>query len=125
MIGISSGVDLLQIDRLINLDAAIKQRFLARVFTTREIEQCNGRYASLAGFFCAKEAAVKALGCGIGEVGWQDIEISKDEQGQPQLLLHGGANTKADQAGWFSWSVSISHTADYAVATVCALYERE
>lgn len=124
MVGIATGVDLLRIDRLTRLDPAIKQRFLTRVFTPGEIEECTGKDASLAGRFAAKEAAVKALGCGFGKVGWRDVEILSDEQGRPRLILHDAAREYAEQAGWFSWSISISHTAEDALAMVSALYDR-
>ncbi len=124
MIGIATGIDLLKIDRLTRLEPAIKKHFLARVYTPREIEECTDRDSSLAGLFSAKEAAVKALGCGIGRVGWKDIEILSDELGKPQLILHEAARENAEQAGWFSWSVSISHTTEYAIATVTALFNQ-
>lgn len=125
MTGIATGIDMVKIDRFRSLAPAIKTRFLTRVFTPQELEDCGGRDASLAGHFAAKEAAVKALGCGIGEVTWQDIETSLDEQGKPLLILHGAAQEIAVRQSWFTWTVSISHTAEYAVATVSALYERE
>ncbi len=124
MFAIASGVDLLQIDRLTRLDPAIRKRFLARVFTSRELEECGNRDDSLAGRFAAKEAAVKALGCGIGEVGWKDVEVIEDERGKPRLILHTAAQETAKRAGWISWSVSISHTRDHAVATVTALIDQ-
>jgi len=97
MLGITSGVDLLQIDRLTRLNPAIKARFLARVFTPREIDECADRDDSLAGHFAAKEATAKALGCGIGEVGWKEIEILADERGKPRLLLHASAQETANR----------------------------
>lgn len=124
MFGIANGVDIIRIDRLTRLDPAIKQRFITRVFTSGEIEACAGKDASLAGRFAAKEAAAKALGCGIGNVGWKDIETLSDDQGRPLLLLHNAARETANQKGWFNWSVSISHTSEYAVAMVSALYEQ-
>ena len=124
MFAIASGVDLLQIDRLTRLDPAIRKRFLVRVFTSRELEECGNRDDSLAGRFAAKEAAVKALGCGIGEVGWKDVEVIEDERGKPRLILHTAAQEIAKRAGWISWSVSISHTGDHAVATVTALIDQ-
>lgn len=124
MIGITTGVDLLRIDRLTRLNPAVKERFLLRVFTTREVDACANRDSSLAGHFAAKEAAAKALGCGIGEVGWKDIEILNDANGKPLLLLHNAAQSYAETAGWISWSVSISHTMEFAIATVTALFEQ-
>lgn len=124
MIGITTGIDMLRIDRLTRLNPAIKARFMVRVFTAQELAECAGRDSSLAGRFTAKEAAAKAFGCGIGAIGWQDVEILTGEQGNPVLHLHGNAAAYARQSGWFSWSVSITHTAEFASATVTALFDQ-
>ncbi len=123
MISIRNGVDLVEIDRLRNLNPKIQERFLKRVFTTLELGESGGMLQHLAGKFAAKEAASKALGCGIGQVGWQELEILKNAQGEPRLLLHGQADQIARQSGWQSWSVSISHTQIQAVAVVTVLVE--
>lgn len=121
MISIATGIDLIEINRLTNLNPAIKKRFLERVFTVQELIDSSGRDSSLAGRFAAKEAAVKALGCGIGEVTWKDVEIQLDSLGRPALLLHGKALEISSRLGWSTWSVSISHTATHALASVTAL----
>lgn len=125
MTTITTGIDLVEIERFRSLNPAIKKRFLNRVFTTQELSDCAGKDQSLAGRFAAKEAAAKALGCGIGEVKWQDIEIQMDEQKKPVLILHGKASEISTALGWSSWSVSIAHTAEHAVASVTALIEKE
>lgn len=123
MNSISTGVDLIEIDRLRNLNPKIKDRFFQRVFTPGELEGTSRSVEHLAGKFAAKEAASKALGCGIGEIRWQDLEIRNDTSGRPRLILHENAVTIAQQAGWTSWSVSISHTHTHALAVVTALIE--
>ncbi len=123
MIGVVNGVDIVEINRFEKLDPKIKERFLKRVFSDTELGECSGATQSLAGKFAAKEAASKALGCGIGTMRWQDLEILKDDQGKPQLHLHGQAFEVARLAGWFSWSISISHTTTTAVAVVTALVD--
>ena len=75
--------------------------------------------------FAAKEAAAKALGCGIGEVSWQEIEILNDEFGAPVLHLHGKAAERAEALGLSVWSVSITHLKEYAAATVAAMGKTE
>ncbi len=116
-----SGVDLVELERfrrVVERHAAGLQR---RVFTPREWALCRGRVACLALRFAAKEAASKALGTGIGPVGWQEMEILSDEQGAPVLYLHGRAQERARALGWRTWSVSLSDTRRYAVAMVVAL----
>jgi holo-[acyl-carrier protein] synthase len=117
---LSSGVDMVQIARLGELKPEVQRRFLARVFTARELDEVGGSHQSLAGRFAAKEAVAKALGCGIGRLGWQSIEILRGTSGEPLLHLHAEAQARAQAMGLTTWSLSISHTAEYAVAFVVA-----
>ncbi|HPH96271.1 MAG TPA: holo-ACP synthase [Anaerolineaceae bacterium] len=123
MIVLRSGVDLVEIDRIEQLDPQIKPRFLTRVFTPLELEQSGGQAASLAARFAAKEAAAKALGCGIGPISWQDVEVARGENGEPGLRLHGPAAEKAAALGLTTWSLSLSHSCSHAVALVVACGE--
>ena len=100
------------------------QRFRTRVFTPKERAYCEGRGDGAAAYavrFAAKEAAVKALGCGIGDVTWKEVEILGDEQNAPVLRLYGAAEQKAKEQGWTTWSVSISHSQSHSVAVVVAI----
>lgn len=118
---LSSGVDMIEVARI---ERGIKrhgQRFLDRFFTAQEQAYCNGRYASLAGRFAVKEAVGKALGTGIGDVRWVDIEIMCDGRGRPELLLHGQAQTLAQELGLMQWSISLSHTDTYAIGFAVAI----
>lgn len=121
---LACGVDLIEIARFKKLSPAIRSRFIKRVFTADEVELCGGREESLAGRFAAKEAVAKALGCGIGLVHWQDIETLADENQQPCLKLHGQAHAIAAELGLTLWSVSITHTAELAMAFVVAFSDQ-
>lgn len=125
MTGIVNGIDLVEINRFRSLKPGIKQRFLTRVYTPNELDESGERDASLAGLFAAKEATAKALGCGIGEVTWQEIEILGDNKGKPVLHLHGKAAEISSEQSWTSWSVSISHTVEYATACITALRDSD
>jgi holo-[acyl-carrier protein] synthase len=116
-----SGVDLVDIQRLADLKPAIRERFLRRVYTPHELSAFQSSFTSLAGRFAAKEAVAKALGVGIGPIGWQEIEILSGPEGEPVLQLHGAAQVLADQLGLDEWSISISHTHTQAIAMVVAL----
>ena len=118
---VRNGVDLIEISRIAGAIERHGERFLARVFTELEQKECNGRIASLAVRFAAKEAVAKALGCGIGDVGWLDIEVRSDEKKAPFLVLYGGGGRLAKQLGLTTWSVSLSHTEDHAIAFVVAM----
>lgn len=114
------GVDMIEVARVTRGLERFGQRFLDRFFTEAEQAQCRGRAASLAGRFTVKEAVGKALGTGIGDVGWREIEVLSDERGQPQLTLHGAARRLAADRGLSNWAVSISHTQALAIGFVVA-----
>ena len=118
-----SGVDIVEIARIWTAIVRHPDRFLARVFTPIEIAQCNERPESLAARFAAKEAAAKALGTGIWRHGiaWTDIEIVRTEYGAPNLHFHNAALQRATILGWSSWSVSLSHDREHAIAFVVAM----
>lgn len=120
---LATGIDLLEIGRLRDAIATHGERFLQRVFTSRELDANAKKVESLAGRFAAKEAVAKALGCGIGDVAWKEIEILRAESGAPQLVLHGAAERMAQEQGLVNWSLSLSHSQSHAVATVVAIGE--
>ena len=115
-----TGVDLIEIGRLGEISPRIRDRFLQRVYTPLELEQIGATDAGLAGRFAAKEAVSKALGTGIGVVSWQEIEICRGADGAPELHLHGKARELAAELGLETWSVSISHSKEYAIAVAVA-----
>jgi len=117
---LATGVDLIEIERLARAISRHGSRFLHRVFTPDELEETGGKVPSLAARFAAKEAVAKALGCGIGPVGWREIEIRRGPANRPYIQLHGEADRVAKQQGLLNWSVSLSHSQEYAIAFVVA-----
>lgn len=116
-----TGVDLIEIERFNNAILRHGERFLGRVFTHRELDEVGDNVASLAARFAAKEATAKALGTGIGDVGWQEIEILRGPMKQPNLFLHGRASRLAERLDLETWSLSLSHSQSHAVALVVAI----
>lgn len=117
---LKTGIDLIEIPRI---QAALDrhgERFLQRVFTPAEVAESRGRAEALAVRFAAKEAAVKALGTGIGPVSWTEVETLHRRSGEPYLVLHGRAKLIARVLGLKSWAVSLSHSRDMATAVVVA-----
>ena len=98
-------------------------RFKQRYYTQRELDQAGDRIPSLAARFAAKEAVSKALGTGMGVVRPADMEVVQDENRAPHLHLHGEALRVADSLGLKTWSISLSHSDQYAVAFVVAVGE--
>jgi holo-[acyl-carrier protein] synthase len=120
---IRSGVDIIEIERIDRAILRFGQRFFDRFFTPFELIDSHGRTPALAARFAAKEAVAKALGTGIGEVGWLDIEIRRGPRGEPTLALHGDGADLAKRLGLRIWSVSLSHTHEHAVAVAVAWAE--
>jgi holo-[acyl-carrier protein] synthase len=113
-----TGIDLIEIARIEEVITRHGKHYLERIYTSAELEQCGKRPESLAGRFAAKEAVAKALGCGIGDIGWKEVEVLGDEQNAPVLTLHGAAEKLAKEGGLTPWSVSISHSQSHSVASV-------
>lgn len=117
------GTDILQISRM---ERSMRRtaRLPERILTPLELEQFQNtkrQVLFLAKRFAAKEAAVKALGTGIGRgVSWQHLEISHDELGRPLVALSGGAKARADQLGIARLHLSYSDEQEYVVAFVVA-----
>lgn len=121
-----TGVDTIELARIVQAVDAHGDRFLDRLFTPAERAYCHGRTPSLAARFAAKEAVAKALGTGIWRQGvvWTDIEtLSDPETGAPVLHLHGAAAALAAAQGLTVWSLSLSHDRERAIAFVVAVGE--
>ena len=115
------GVDMIECKRISAGIERLGERFLRRFFTEGERADCAGKPCRLAARFAAKEAVGKALGTGIGDMRWVDIEIRVDDaRGRPRLILHGRAKSLADELGLDEWDVSLSHTDSLAIAVAVA-----
>ncbi len=115
------GTDIIEIARIAGSHSRMK-KLAQRILTAAELAIFNEhtqpeRY--LAKRFAAKEAAVKALGTGIGRgVGWQQMVVSNNALGGPELTFTGEALQISRQKGVARVHLSISDEANYAVATV-------
>src|SRR5271167_417823 len=118
------GVDLAEVPRIRSAVERHGQRFLERVYTKRELAYVDrrgavSRFERLAARFAAKEAGMKAIGTGWRRgVGWQDFEVSNLSSGRPTLLLHGVAGKVAAELGVRNVVLSLTHTAEQAMAVV-------
>ena len=115
-----SGVDLIEVERIDHAILRHGDRFFLRFFTEQELIDAAGSTPALAARFAAKEAVSKALGTGIGDVGWKEIEIINGPRRQPLLILHGRARRLAADQGLHDWTVSLSHTHEHAIAVAVA-----
>lgn len=120
-----TGVDLIEVARVRSAIQRHGQQFLQRIYTPRELTEVGDNESSLAARFAAKEAVSKALGTGIGEVTFQDIEILRGASGEPVLHLHCAAASLSAALGLETWSVSLSHTQEHAIAMVVAIGQNQ
>jgi holo-[acyl-carrier protein] synthase len=123
---ITTGVDLIELDRIQRLVDRYGDRALDRVYTPAELAHCRARLPELAARFAAKEAVAKALGVGLrimvrDGVNWHDVETLPDPKGKPVVHLHGRAAARAAKLGLTEWSISLSHGREVAVAFVVAM----
>ena len=117
---LKTGVDIIEIQRIQSAVDRHGDRFLQRVFTLAEIKECRGRAEALAVRFASKEATTKALGTGIGPVGWREVETLHKPSGEPYLILHGRAEAIARILHLTNWAVSLSHSKEFGIAVVVA-----
>ena len=112
------GVDIVEIERVEQAIARRGDRFLTRIYTAAELALYRERPSELAARFAGKEATMKALGTGVRGVGWREVEIIPNRRGKPVIVLHGRAKTRAKALGVRELVVSLSHSKDFAVASV-------
>ena len=116
------GIDISEVDRIETAILRRGERFLNRVFTPAEIAYCEkykNRFERYAGRFAAKEAGMKALGTGWRRgVRWVDFEVIRLASGRPTLELRGRAQELAARLGVTRISLSITHSANTALAQV-------
>jgi holo-[acyl-carrier protein] synthase len=120
----SVGVDLVEVRRIARL--AARRGGLTGVLTAAELAACEARprpAEHMAGRIAAKEAVLKALGTGLAEgIHWTDVEVVNDPRGRPEVFLRGRAAAVAAANGLAAVEVSISHTADLAMAHAVATW---
>jgi holo-[acyl-carrier protein] synthase len=119
---IGTGVDLVEIERFRKVIERLKDRFVLRVFTPGEQQFCNGHrdpVPHLAARFAAKEAVFKALGTGWAKgVTWLDVEVRRERQDAPEILLSGEAQRLSAEKGATVVHLTLSHSEHWAVAMV-------
>ena len=119
---VGTGVDLAEVSRIRDAVTRYGRRFIDRIYTPAEIayvERKANRFERYAGRFAAKEAGMKAIGTGWNHgVRWRDIEVSRKPGGRPTLLLHGKAAEFAAKLGAHNIALSLTHTAEQAMAQV-------
>ena len=129
MTTIAHGIDLVDFGRIEQMMERHSERFLDRVFTPREqadAAKVKNNIEKLAGRFAAKEAVMKLIGTGWRDgVAWTDIEVVNNPLGQPVVTLSGKVKELADALRLGPVTLSITHTANFAMASAVALPENK
>jgi len=119
---VGTGVDITEVPRIKASVERFGQRFLSRVFTPEELRYCLAKPNSaerLAARFAAKEAGLKAIGTGLRHgITWQDVEVVRLPGQRPNLRYSGKAAEYAERLGSKRVHLSLSHTAEQAIAYV-------
>ena len=119
---VGTGIDIAEVPRIREVIERHGERFLKRVFTDGEIQYCESkanRVERYAARFAAKEAGMKAIGTGWNHgVRWRDLEVARKPGGRPTLVLHGKAAEFAAKLGATNIALSLTHTAEQAMAQV-------
>ena len=120
---IGVGTDLVEVERI---RAALGRRdgLRQRLFTDGEWDYAarhRDPMPHLAARFAAKESVMKALGHGMDQMAFSEIEVLRDDAGRPTVRLAGRAARIAADAGVERWQLSLTHTASLAQAVAIAL----
>lgn len=119
---VGTGVDIAEVARIRAAIDRFGRRFLRRVFTPDEVRYCVSKLNAAERFaarFAAKEAGMKAIGTGWRHgVTWQDLEVVRAPGERPRLHFHGKAAEFAEKLGCKHTHLSLSHTAEQAIAHV-------
>lgn len=123
---IYTGIDIIEVERIKNNIEQNGEKFLERIYTSKEIEYCESKnvnkYQSYAGKFAGKEATIKAISKLLDnkyQLGWKDIEILNQKDGRPQVII----NPEIQLANNYKIDISISHISEAAVASVVIIKE--
>ena len=122
---IAHGIDLVDCPRIEEMIERHGDRLLNRLFTPAEqayAQRHKNAIEKYAGRFAAKEAVLKLVGTGWrGKIKWTDIEVINDPAGRPEVNLSGEVKRIAESLKIAHVSISITHTANFAIASAVAL----
>ena len=119
-----TGIDIIEIDRIKQSIQKYSDRFEQKVFTQKEVDYCHSQADPAKHFaarFSVKEAVLKCFGTGMTDgILWKDIEVDRQESGQPILNLYGKGKELFGQLKLKHIHIPITHEKNYAVAHAIA-----
>jgi len=108
------GTDITVVSRIESSISKFGDRFLNKFLNKEEQKNLSKKVESIAGYWAAKEAIAKALGCGIGaELSFHDIILYKDKKNAPHFKLSDKAQKYHNIK---NSSISIAHDGGFAIA---------
>ena len=126
---VTCGTDIIEISRIRKSIEEMEDKFIGKIFTTKEIQYCESRkaqrYQHYAARFAAKEAVFKAISTYLDDkysISWQDIEIINNKAGRPEINIKKSIDGLSIE-NIESMDISLSHCKEYAVANVTILSE--
>ena len=117
------GIDLVSIERIEKIYRKHPDRFLKRIFTDREINsftKMGSSMSTLSSRYAAKEAILKAIGCGIGPAALNEVEVIVLPGQQPRVKLHGEASRLSAEQNITEIMVSMTHEPPFACSCAAA-----
>ena len=131
---VTTGIDVIEVERIKKAIEDLGDSFLNRIYTEKEIQYCEDskamKYQHYAARFAAKEAVFKAISefiNGREDALWKNIEVLNNERGKPYInvdKLRENISKTVDNFELESIDVSLSHIAEFAVASVVILVEK-
>ena len=123
----STGIDIVEIERIKAAMERFGHRFIDRIFTMQEIDYCTRRRHSAQHFaarFTAKEAVYKSLQIKeIAGMRWRDIEVVTDKNGIPSVRLYEALARVQQQQGISQIAISLTHSNNFAAAVAIAIHD--
>ena len=116
------GIDIAPISRIAKLISRYDRETLSLLFTPNEINQCQSashpdRHYAVC--FSTKEAVGKALGTGLVDIGWNEVEANVTNN-RLTISLFGEAHRQASELGVQEWLATWCHWDDYVLVHVLA-----
>lgn len=122
IVTVVTGLDVQPFDEVEHSLSQFGDRYLRRIYSEREVVECESNRATmtsgLAIRFAAKEAVLKALAPNDHIPPWRAIEVLYRSKAVPTVELHGEAVLLARQRGVETMHLSVSVGRTFAVAAV-------